>query len=179
MLVLWLSAPMLSNSFLVFPEPFAVVATALALLFAFGGTARALHVRVIVLAAVLGMLPWFHRKYAVYLAAVLCAALWPERRNIAALGRSAQLVALSAYLLPQILLAAWTWQHFGNLGGPLTMMELPPFSWQAFKSGSAGILVDRENGLFAWSPACIVVPAAWAIAGRRYVPGSCQPGRCS
>jgi hypothetical protein len=79
-------------------------------------------------------------------------------------------VALAVYLAPQAALAAWTWWNWGNLGGPLTMMELPPFSWEAFRAGSLGVLVDRENGLFTWSPLCLLAPAAWAAAGRRHWP---------
>jgi len=39
---------------------------------------------------------------------------------------------------------------------------------QAFRPGVLGLLVDRENGLLAWAPVYLLLPAAWAAAGRRY-----------
>ena len=60
----------------------------------------------------------------------------------------------------------WTWQHWGNLGGPLTIGGAP-FSWHAFRAGSLGLLVDRENGLFVWAPLYALLPAAWALSWPR------------
>jgi hypothetical protein len=73
------------------------------------------------------------------------------------------------FIAPQIALAAWTWQHWGNVAGPLTMMDEPVFSLEAFKSGSLGLLIDRENGLLVWAPIYALVPSAWALSGRRCV----------
>jgi hypothetical protein len=61
----------------------------------------------------------------------------------------------------------WTWHYWGNLGGPL-MLDGAPFSWEAFKAGSQGLLVDREHGLFVWAPIYLVLPVAWVAAGRRF-----------
>ena len=164
----WLSPPVLTNSFLVYPEPFALLATAFALHVASSDVDGPLRTRVMALAAVLGLLPWFHRKYAVYGALLLFAVVWPQRTRVSVLSRRDRMFAISAYVVPQVGLGIWTWYHWANLGGPLTMMELPPFSWTAFQKGSSGILVDRENGLLVWAPVYALIPAAWALAGRRY-----------
>ena len=169
-LVAWLSPPVLSNSFLIFPEPFALFVTAVCLHIAFADDLAPTRRTTLLLAAMLGVLPWFHRKYAIYAAALLVAVVWQRRSRVASLPSRDRLLALAVYLVPQIGLAVWTGYYWGNIGGPLTMMELPPFSWNAFRSGSLGLFVDRENGLFVWAPVFALVPAAWAMAGPRYVP---------
>jgi hypothetical protein len=166
-LTAWLSPPALSNSFLVFPEPFALLATACSIRVAFD--TRAPEPRAIfLLAAGLGVLPWFHRKFAVYAAALLVAILWQRRHDVRAFSIRDRIIVLALYVAPQIGLGIWTWHHWGNFGGPLTTMELPPFSWHAFRVGSLGLFVDRENGLLVWAPVYTLIPAAWVIAGRRY-----------
>ena len=65
-------------------------------------------------------------------------------------------------------LAIWTLYYWGNLGGAL-MLDGAPFSWDAFRTGALGLLVDRENGLLVWAPVYLLLPAAWAVAGRRYL----------
>jgi hypothetical protein len=59
----------------------------------------------------------------------------------------------------------WTWHYWGNLGGPL-MLERAPFSADALRIGSLGLLVDRENGLLVWAPIYLFLPAAWLLARR-------------
>jgi hypothetical protein len=163
----WLSPPVVSNSFLVFPEAFALLATALAVRTAFADAAAPLRTRALLLTASLGALPWFHRKFVVYAAALLLTVLWQQRSRLAELRTSDRVLAAALFLGPQMALAVWTWHYWGNLGGPL-MVEGVPLSWDTLKVGSLGLLVDRENGLFVWAPIFLLVPAAWVVAGRRY-----------
>src|SRR5262245_27221700 len=81
-IVMWLSPPILSNSFLIFPEAFALFVTALAIRVAYldQRTSTSLF-----LAASLGWLPWFHRKYVIYAAALAVAVLWHSRHQMARL----------------------------------------------------------------------------------------------
>jgi hypothetical protein len=172
-IVAWLSPPVLSNSFLIFPEPFALWVTALALRFASSDEERApgsAHNNrgEAILAAVLGLLPWFHRKYVIYAAALALVAVWQRRERIGVLETRDQRLLLASFIVPQIALAVWTWYVWGNLGGPL-MLGGAPFSWEAFRNGVFGSLIDRENGLLVWAPIYVLLPAAWALAGKGYL----------
>jgi hypothetical protein len=120
------------------------------------------------LAASLGCLPWFHRKYVIYAAALALAVLWYRRAQIARLPARDRALLAAWFVLPQLALGAWTWHFWGNLGGPLTLGG-PPFSWDAFRNGVFGLLIDRENGLLVWAPIYVLLPAAWALAGGRHV----------
>jgi hypothetical protein len=169
-LVVWLVPPVISNSFLVFPEPFALLATAGALRAysappAVGTERRAM----LALAVALGLLPWFHRKFAAYGFAMLIVLAWRHRRGLAATTRTDRALAVALFLAPQILLAAWTWQNWGSVSGPL-VADRVPFSLEAFQKGWLGLLVDRENGLFVWAPIYLLLPAGWWAAGRRAAP---------
>lgn len=164
---LWLSPPILSNSFLIFPEAFALLATSFAIGVGFADAARPWRGRVWLLAASLGLLPWLHRKYVFYAAALALVVWWQQRTRMRLLTPRDRLLALALFIAPQLALAWWTWHCWGNLGGPL-MLDGAPFSWDAFRVGSLGLLVDRENGLLVWAPIYLLLPAAWAAAGRRY-----------
>lgn len=167
--VAWLSPPVLSNSFLIFPEAFALLATALAIRVAWAGPDESSRGRMIWLAIALGLLPWFHRKYLFYAAALFAATLWQQRDTTTPLKaqRPALLLALGLFATPSIALAIWTWHYWGDPRGAL-MLEGAPFSLDAFRTGLLGLLLDRENGLFVWAPIYLLLPAAWVVAGRRY-----------
>jgi hypothetical protein len=163
----WLSPPVLSNSFLIFPEAFALLATSFALRVGVADQALPLRGRVWLLAASLGLLPWLHRKYVFYAAALALVVVWQQRTRIASLTKSDRLLALALFIAPQVGLAIWTWHYWGNLGGPL-MLDGAPFSWEAFRAGALGLLIDRENGLLVWAPIYLLLPVAWVVAGQRY-----------
>jgi hypothetical protein len=167
-IALWLSPPVLSNSFLIFPEAFALLATAFAVRVAFAEADVPLRGRVLWLAGSLGLLPWLHRKDVFYAAAILLVVLWQHRDRVVSLDRRDRLLALALFAAPSLGLMIWTWHYWGNLGGAL-MLDGAPFSWDAFKAGALGLLVDRENGLLVWAPVYLLLPAAWVVAGRRYV----------
>jgi hypothetical protein len=165
-LAAWLAPPLLSNSFLVFPEPFALLMTAVAVRVATGTGQRPGLSRILLFTTALGLLPWFHRKYVLYGALLLCAVTWRQWRLVADMKPSDRALALACFLAPQAALLWWTWQHWGTVGGPL-MLERAPFSTGSLEAGVFGLLVDRENGLFVWAPIYLLLPAAWWLAGRR------------
>jgi hypothetical protein len=166
-LTLWLSPPLLSNSFLLFPEPVALLATAWALVVA---TRPALGVsQTLVFAGALGLLPWFHRKFAVYAAALLLAVALVRRARHEGATSGVAAAALVIFSVPSIVLAFWMWSHWGHVGGAL-VLERAPFSLNALRNGSLGLLVDRENGLLVWAPVYLLLPLAWGCAWRRNWP---------
>lgn len=161
-LVIWASAPVLSNAFLVFPEPFALFVTAWSVrMWTAAPRPWSRHDSVHI--GALGLLPWFHRKFVVYAVALLLVTLWHRRRQFSALGRGARVSQLALFAAPVVALAAWTFYYWGNFAGPLAM-EGAPLSLAAFADGAPGLLIDRENGLFWWAPAYILVPAAWSLS---------------
>lgn len=165
-LAVWLSPPVLSNSFLVFPEPFALLLTAWALRTAVASPQVAFQRPAMLFLLALGLLPWFHRKYALYGMAVLLTVAWHRRGTIAGMTKTERAAALALFATPQIALALWTLHHWGNIGGAL-VLERAPFSLGALRTGWLGLLVDRENGLLVWAPIYLLLPVAWTLAWRR------------
>jgi hypothetical protein len=161
----WATVPVLANAYQVFPEPFALLSTAWALHESTSPAASWTR-RSWGLVGALGLLPWFHRKYVVYALSLLIVVLWRKRVAFGHLRRPTQAAAAALFSLPLVVLAAWTYHYWGNIGGPLTLGSAP-FSLRAFAHGAPGLLVDRENGLFWWAPVCMVAPAAFALDRER------------
>jgi hypothetical protein len=157
--VAWLSAPVLSNSFLVFPEPFALFVTSWSVL-EWSRPPGQWGRRESALVFALGALPWFHRKYAIYAVALLGIVLWRRRHAIRALTVRAWVGLAMLFLAGPVALGLVTFRAWGNLAGPLALERLP-FSWNAFGHGAVGLLLDRENGLLWWAPVYALLPAAW------------------
>jgi hypothetical protein len=159
--IAWLTAPVLSNSFLVFPEPFALFVTAWSIL-EWSAPPRKWGWRDSALIFALGALPWFHRKYALYAVAILGILLWRRRHALLALSFRARLGVAMLFLGAPAALALSTLHAWGNLAGPLALDGLP-LSSSAFGHGAVGLLVDRENGLLWWAPVYALLPAAWWV----------------
>lgn len=157
--VAWLSPPVLSNAFLVFPEPFALFVTACVV-------ARAAlreqpwSGRDLAVVLLLGGLPWLHRKFALYAVALLVVLVWRRMPAERLLSRGKRAAIVVTFALLPLALALWTWREWGNLAGPLALERLP-FSLSAFAHGIVGLIVDRENGLIWWAPVYVLLPAAW------------------
>jgi hypothetical protein len=158
-LIAFLSPPVLDNSFVVFPEPFALVIVACTV--ARSSVSReAWRWPDSLLLLALGALPWFHRKYLLLAVALAVLLVWQRRlawRQLTAGARARQCVVFTA--LP-LALGLWTLHVWGNLSGPIALDGLP-LSWSTLKRGLAGLFIDRENGLFWWAPVYIVLPAGW------------------
>ena len=157
--IAWLSAPVLSNSFLVFPEPFALLVTAWSVL-EWSRPPDRWSWRQSALVVALGALPWFHRKYAFYAVALLAIVVWRHRHPIRALTVQARVGLAMLFLAGPVALGLVTLRAWGNLAGPLGLERLP-FSWSAFGHGAVGSFLDRENGLLWWAPVYALLPAAW------------------
>jgi hypothetical protein len=169
-LVAWLSPPVLSNAYLVFPEIVALIATAWLVRRSTGAAIAPIPFsRWLPPLTLLGLLPWFHRKFVVYVAAIAVVLLWRHRDHLRRLRPSEWLAAVALVTFPTVMLLVWTWWQWGNIGGALTL-DRPPFSWGALRAGWLGLLVDREHGLWVWAPAYALVPLAWLLTGRSVRP---------
>lgn len=157
-----LSPPVLSHSFLVFPEAIAF-AVACAVVWWILTPAPSEPATWAVIAA-LGFLPWCHRKYSLFVIAVAIAMVWARRawwrrRTNGQIG-----VALAVFAIPHALFYLWTYSTWGNLGGP-QMIDGVPLTVSGALRGFAGLWLDRQYGLFAYAPVYLLLPACWAIAG--------------
>jgi hypothetical protein len=159
----WLTAPVLSNAFLVFPEAIAIAVTSWSV-YASSHKRAEWTASDWLLVIALGCLPWAHRKYVFYAFALLGTLGWVRRG--AGLDRSVVARGVLLFAIPQIALGMWTYHLWGNVAGPLAPGRLP-FSWSGFGHGVIGTLGDRENGLFWWAPAYAMLPAAWCLGNRQ------------
>jgi len=158
-MVLWLAPPVLSHSFLVFPEPFALLVTAWAVL-EWTAPPRRFGLREDMFALALGALPWLHRKYTFYAVAILLIIWWRRWRLVDERRRKWVVRAAALFLLPQLASVLWTLHYWGNLAGPMALDGLP-LNVRGLMEGIPGLLVDRENGLLWWAPVYALLPAAW------------------
>src|SRR5439155_24895705 len=159
--VVALSPPVLSHSFLVFPEAvaFAVACGVVWWMLNLSPPERATWALVLAL----GLLPWCHRKYSIFVlacAAMLVGARWAFWR---AWPRTRLLGAAGVLAIPHILFYVWTFITWGNLGGP-QMLEGAPFTLTGSARGFVGFWLDRQYGVLAYSPVFLLLPACWAIA---------------
>jgi hypothetical protein len=163
-LVAWLAPPVLSTSFLIFPEPFALLMTAWAML-EWASANRPWGRRSAVFCAAMGLLVWTHRKFALYALAILLIIWWRRSRLGTAPSGRTMTTAAVLFALPLMGLVVWTLHYWGNIAGPMALDGLP-FTLSSLAAGIPGLLIDRENGLIWWAPLYALVPAGWWLRGR-------------
>ncbi len=163
-LLVGLSPPVLSHSFLVFPEAFGFVVACAVVCWSLSDEPRMRGTWSLV--AALGLLPWCHRKFSFLVLA--CAVVMLIRHQSFWRRRSAlELTFLAAlFVLPQAAFHLWTLATWGTLGGP-QMVDTLPFTLSGAPRGLLGLLFDRQYGLVADAPWYFLLPAAWMLAGRR------------
>ena len=161
-LVAWLAPPVLSTSFLIFPEPFALLITAWAMLEWTTAIGPGDVVRAFV--AALGLLVWVHRKFAPFVLAILLV-IWWRRSRLGPRHWRVEVAVAMLFALPQVALVIWTLYYWGNVAGPDGPRRIP-FTLDGLDVGLPGLLVDRENGLIWWAPVYALVPAGWWLHGR-------------
>jgi hypothetical protein len=161
-LVAGVSPPIISHSFLVFPEALGLFVTCLVVWLSLRPADRNDNAVLMVVLFSLGMLPWAHHKYLLYVPGLLFVIVWKRWDIIRALPGRERAVALGLFGLPQLALLAWSWNEWGTLGGGLTTVGLP-FSAGVLKSGILGLWIDRQSGLLAYAPLYWIVPACWYL----------------
>ena len=168
-LLIGVSPPIVSHSFLVFPEMPALVVTALVVWFVTKVQEPHDHKTMVWVIAAIGVLPWAHRKYSLYACGLLFVLLWMARTARDEMSRPHRWLAATLFLLPQAAFHAWTWREWGTLSGP-QLSEAFPFTLAAFKNGLVGLWLDRQSGLLSYAPVYWLLPACWAMTWRRTWP---------
>jgi hypothetical protein len=164
-----ISPPIASHAFLVFPEVIALFVTAVVVWFSVQPQTPIDTRKLVAIAALLGVLPWMHRKYSFYVLGLLFVVVWTRRDAIRRLAAH-QIAALTALLvIPQAAFHLWTWVRWGTLGGP-QMLGSVPFSSATLLSGLEGLWMDRQSGLVGDAPIYWLVPICWLLTWRRTWP---------
>jgi hypothetical protein len=158
-----ISPPIVSHSFLVFPETLALFVTCLAVWFSLRPAGRHDRPALMAILFALGALPWAHHKFLLYVPGLLFVIVWKRWELVRALSRSEWAATGGLFGLPQLAFLVWTWHEWGTLGGALTTGGLP-FSAGMLKTGLVGLWIDRQSGLLAYAPMYWIAPACWFLS---------------
>jgi hypothetical protein len=165
------SPPVVSHAFLVFPDTVALFVTCCAVWFATKHSSSRDSRTLQVLLVLLGLTPWLHQKYLVYVPGLVFAIGWARRDLVGRLRPRAIAAGLALLGAPQVALLAWSQYEWGTFGGAITTGALTsaasPFSLGGLWSGAVGLWVDRQSGFLAFAPAYWIVPACWWLSWRR------------
>jgi hypothetical protein len=164
-----ISPPIVSHSFLVFPEVVALFLTSVVVWYACGRPRDDHAVMLLAIVAALGLLPWVHRKYTPFVAGLVFVILFERRDVVRALSWPKRSAAAVLFVLPIVTFFLWSWDRWGTFGGPQMLQRLP-FSGQSLRSGLVGLLLDRQSGLLSYAPIYWIGPASWLLAWRRRWP---------
>lgn len=156
------SPPIVSHSFLVFPEALALFVTCLVVWLSLRPPGSDDRAALMAIVFALGALPWTHHKYLLYVPGLLFVIVWKRWEMVRALSWGEWAAAGGLFGLPQLALLVWTWHEWGTLGGALTTGGLP-FSAAMLKSGFLGLWIDRQSGLLAYAPLYWIAPACWYL----------------
>jgi hypothetical protein len=163
-----ISPPMASHAFLIFPEAIALFLTALVVWFS---TRHDQNDAIWLpwIAAALGLLPWVHRKYSLYVIGLLFLIVWLRRDVIRAASRGGITTAAALFIAPQIAFHLWTIVEWGAIGGP-QLAAASPFSVRTLAAGLPGMWLDGQSGVLAYAPLYWIVPLCWITTWRRTWP---------
>lgn len=166
-----ISPPVVSHSFLVFPEVVALFVTCCSVWFATKRPVDADTRVVPLLAFALGVLPWMHQKYFVYGIGLVIVLVWKRRDLLRRFSTAAKFFSGVMFLAPQLALMGWFWYEWATIGGALTTGVLTtenlPLTSDSLKTGSVGLWFDRQSGLLAHAPLFWIAPACWALTWRQ------------
>jgi hypothetical protein len=165
-----LSPPILSHSFLVFPEVVALFVTCCLVWFTCKAASETDLRHLWWLAIAIGALPWFHQKYIPYSIGLLIVLCWRRSALVRALpARTRWLLALT-FAAPQVLAVLWLYGEWGSPAGALIDggdgTGTIPLTAGVFAHGAVGLLFDRQSGLLAYAPLFWLVPACVVLTWR-------------
>ena len=162
MLVIGLVPPVFSHAFLVFPETPAFVVTCAVVWVLCARPEELTRGRMAALVLAVGCLPWLHRRLSFLTLGLGIVILLRCRAWFTARTNAERLTLAGLFLVPQIGLHAWTFNAWGQFGGP-HMVDGLPFNPARWQHGSLGMLFDRERGLFGYAPIYMIAPACFAL----------------
>ena len=165
MLVIGLVPPVFSHAFLVFPETPALIVTCGLVWVLCARPEELTRGRMMALVFAIGCLPWLHRRLSFLSLGLGILLVLQCRTWFASRTRAERLTLAGIFLAPQIALHAWTFNAWGQLGGP-HMVEGLPFDPARWQHGSLGMLFDRERGLLGYAPIYLIAPACFALTWR-------------
>jgi hypothetical protein len=160
-----LSPPILSHSFLVFPEGPALALVCVVVWYCTKRPSPSDDALLFLVAAALGLLPWVHRKYSFFVFGLLLLVLLQRRQVWARFGWRPIGLLAALFVLPQIALHAWTVFEWGSLGGPQLVDSLP-FALASLGRGLVGLWIDRTSGLLGYAPLYWILPACCVLTWR-------------
>ena len=158
-----ISPPILTESFLVFPETVALIVMCGVVWWLL--TPRPRPWKTWLLAAALGYLPWCHRKFSPLVIACVAVMMWQRRDLLRSWSTSARIGLGALVLVPHVAFYWWTWHTWGNFGGP-QLLDVTPVAVQNIPRGFAGLILDRRYGLVADAPIYLAIFAYWTLADR-------------
>jgi hypothetical protein len=164
-LTLTLSPPVLAHAFLIFPDNLAFVATCVWVWIVSYPDEEQRIGRMAIGTAMLGAMPWLHRKYSFFVVGLAFVFVWRHRTWLRRQHRATLATVIGLFVLPQLALHLFTLHAWGVLGGPQMVAGLP-FSLSGFGEGAVGLLFDREHGLLSYAPIYLLVPMAFALTWR-------------
>jgi hypothetical protein len=165
-LALVLSPPVLSHAFLIFPETVAFAVTCAVVWILTLEERELTAVRIALVAAAVGLLPWIHRKYSIFIFGLALVVFARHRSWFLRQSGPVQALLVSMLLVPEIAMHLWTLHAWGHLGGP-QMLDWVPFSVAGLSTGGLGMVFDRERGLLGYAPIYLIVPACAALDWQR------------
>lgn len=159
-----ISPPVLSHSFLIFPEVFALFVSCCVVWLVTKAPAKRDPQWLMLVLLGIGVMPWFQQKFLLYalgLLLVIAVRRFELLRELRATHRAG---AIAVAALPPISALLWLRFEWGTVGGALTagLLTRPqiPFAIDVFRRGVVGLLFDRQSGLLAFGPLFWIVPAA-------------------
>jgi hypothetical protein len=165
------SPPVVSHSFLVFPEVVALFVTCCIVWFVCKTPSEtdSRHLQWLVLA--LGALPWFHQKYIPYSIGLVAVVYWRRSDLLHQAPTHTRGLLVLMFAAPQLLAVLWLYAEWGSPGGALTSGVLGtgavPLTVRTFAQGALGLFVDRQFGLLAYAPLFWFIPASVILTWRR------------
>ena len=160
-----LTVPFLPHGWLIYPEIPAALIVAWALRWLWGGSDRIAIGRLIGYGALLGLLPWLHTKFVIFLALFGGALLWQlRRRPLAAVAFAAPMaVSVAAWL-------AFFYVTYGTFNPEAPYGDYPRLFVliRNIPRGLLGLLFDQKFGLLPYAPVYVFsAVGAWLMLRQR------------
>lgn len=165
-----ISPPLVSQSFLIFPEVVASFVTCCVVWFVCRPPSRSDVRHLYWLMPMLGVLPWFHPKYFPYSFGLLFVLYYRRAELLQYIHTRARWWLGLMFAAPPLLAVVWLFHEWGSPGGALTNGVLGsganPLALGSFLPGAVGLFIDRQSGLLPYAPVFWLIPACVILTWR-------------